>query len=294
MISKFLAKAAVVPPRKPIVKTPKDYGLEFQDVEFQAKDGVNLKGWYIPSDTERIVIFTHPMPFNRYGFHTKGQGLAKMSNVEVELLNTVKQLNKAGYGVFIFDFRNHGESDSANNGVCGVGYHEWPDVVAAMEHIKSNAELKDKSVGMVINCMGANSALIAMAKEPALFKEIKAVVAIQPVSYDIFMKHYLQDKMAIFKGKFNSINDQVKKIAGVGFEEMSPSKYISSIKAPVMYVQVKNDAWTEPADVQSFYDKTTSEKELFWIEGDLERFDGYNYFGKKPEKMIGWLDKFMK
>ena len=100
--------------------------------------------------------------------------------------------------------------------------------------------------------------------------------------------------MSIFKGKFNSINEQVKKIAGDGFEEMSPSKYISKIKAPIMYVQVRNDAWTEPADVQSFYDKTTSEKELFWIEGDLERFDGYNYFGSKPEKMIGWLNKFMK
>ena len=291
MIPKFLAGAAVKPPRKPIVKNPAEYGMNYHDIDFSARDGVKLKAWYIPGASDNLIIFTHPMPFNRYGFHATG--LLRVSDVEVELLRVVKQLNKAGYGVFIFDFRNHGESQEANNGVCGVGYYEWQDVVGAMDYIKSDPDLRTKNVGMVINCMGANSALIAMAKEPELFADIKAVVAIQPVSYDIFMQYYLEDRVPLFKGQLQAINKQVEEMAGVGLEEMSPKKYVGDLMAPIMYVQVRADAWTEPSDVQGFYDHTNSEKDLFWIEGDLERFDGYNYFAEKPEKMLAWLNRFM-
>ena len=36
-------------------------------------------------------------------------------------------------------------------------------------------------------------------------------------------------------------------------------------------------------------------KELFWIEGTTRRFkDGYNYFGRHPEKIIAFFDKHMK
>lgn len=45
--------------------------------------------------------------------------------------------------------------------------------------------------------------------------------------------------------------------------------------------------------MQSFYDQTAAPKEILWIKGDLERFDGYNYFGENPEKMLEFLKKHM-
>lgn len=293
MLTNILAKAAIVPPRKPLVKNPEDYGMEYESIDFKSRDGVNLKAWYIPGKSDNLIIFTHPMPFNRYGFHTKGQGIMKVSNIEVELLKVVKQLNNAGYGVFTIDIRNHGESEKSNNGVCGIGYYEWQDVVGTVDYIKNDNKLKNKKLGMVVNCMGANSALIAIGKEPVLFKDIKAIVAIQPISFDVFIKHYLKDKMPLFQGMYSKINQEVKKLAGVNLEDMSPKKYIKDIKIPIMYVQVKEDVWTSNSDIQGFYDNTNSDKELFWIEGKYKRFDGYNYFGQKPEKMLNWLNKYM-
>jgi hypothetical protein len=36
--------------RNPVTRTPKEVGLDYEDVSFKSLDGVNLKGWYIPSE----------------------------------------------------------------------------------------------------------------------------------------------------------------------------------------------------------------------------------------------------
>jgi esterase/lipase len=74
---------------------------------------------------------------------------------------------------------------------------------------------------------------------------------------------------------------------------MSPAKFVHDLNVPTLYVQTRNDPWTEPSDIQGFYENTPTEKELFWIEGLTHRFQGYQYFGKHPEKMLEWLKKWM-
>jgi len=274
MISRYLAKASLAPMKRPVLKTPADYGMEYEDVSFVSEDGVRLKAWYIEGHSDKLMIFTHPMPFNRYGFHTKGQGLMKISDVEVELLKTVKQLHDAGYSVLTMDIRNHGESGKSLGGLCTIGYYEWQDVAAAMSYIRSDKRLKDKRIGMVVNCMGANAAL-------------------QPVSYDIFLRKFVADKMPLVKGLLPRIGRQVKKLTGVSLADMSPLEYIPDVQAPVLFVQVRQDRWTVPGDIISFHQAAQTDSEVFWIEGDYNRFDGYNYFGDKPERMLAWLEKYM-
>jgi hypothetical protein len=62
-------------------------------------------------------------------------------------------------------------------------------------------------------------------------------------------------------------------------------------------IQVLKDSWTRnPEDAQKTFDLLGSkEKELFWIENTTRRFkDGYNYFGRHPEKVLAFFDKYMK
>ena len=124
----------------------------------------------------------------------------KISDIEVELLKTVRQLNDAGYSILTMDMRNHGESEKSLKGLCTIGYYEWQDVAGAMQYIKTEKRLSNKKVGMVVNCMGANSALIALSKDQFLFSDVKAVVAIQPVSYDIFINNYVISHKALVCG----------------------------------------------------------------------------------------------
>ena len=42
--------------------------MTYEDVFFPSLDGVGLEGWFIPADSDRLVIANHFMPGNRYGY----------------------------------------------------------------------------------------------------------------------------------------------------------------------------------------------------------------------------------
>ncbi|HOY31182.1 MAG TPA: alpha/beta fold hydrolase [Bacteroidales bacterium] len=290
--SNYLANSLMKPRRQPLVKSPGDYGLPFQNIEFKSADGVNLKGWLIPGKTDKLIVVTHPMTFTKYGYSVKDQGMFKVTKIEVQFLNTVKHLNDAGYNVLMFDFRNHGESDAANNGYSAVGLFEWQDVAGAMDYIQSNNALKHMKVGFVSHCMGANSTIIAMSKAKEKFKDVTCLVAIQPVSANVFTQCFVKNRYPSFARYYEGMNNKIKKETGYYFDAMSPKDYVKDVAAPVMYVQVEKDPWTTKADIESFYNNTLSEKKILWLEGN-ERFEGYNYFGNKPDELLKFLKLYM-
>ena len=79
--------------------------------------------------------------------------------------------------------------------------------------------------------------------------------------------------------------------------EMNSQLFASAVTMPILMFQVLEDAWTKnPEDAQETFDLISSaEKELFWIENTTKRFrDGWNHFGKHPEKVLGFFDKHLK
>jgi alpha/beta superfamily hydrolase len=275
--------------RQPIVRSPSDYGLGFERVEFTSTDGLNLKGWFIPGETEKTVIVTHPFPFNRHGFIAKNQGALKLFKTDVDLLKTAQALNHAGYSMLMFDFRNHGESDS---GVTGVGLNEYQDVVGAVNYLKNR--FKSPQVGFVSFCMGANSTLVALSKAKTELANVKCVVAVQPVSASVFVRSFMRD---VFTSASLLLVPVVDKLCqwrgGCSLNEMSPLKYCRDVEIPALFVQAKTDPWTELSDIESFYAETAGPKELWIIEEKMGRFDAYNYVGNNPEKIIRFLKQHL-
>lgn len=293
----YLSGTIIYLNRQPVPKTPKDYGLDFESVEFKASDEVNIKGWLIPGSLNKLIIMTHVGGLTKYGSTVSYKNFSKLYNKEIEFIETAKHLHSSGYWVLIFDFRNHGESGkSPNGGKAGVGLEEYKDVVAAMNFIKNRNDLNGFQVGFVSFCMGANSTIIAMSKIPDAFNEVKCLMAVQPISMEVFISKYTK---ILFKSfGFKIIFPMVKKFVNLRskypLEKMSPSEYVKDLKVPVLYVQARNDPWTELSDIQSFYDNTPSTREFYWIENTYHRFESYSYFQKNPEKMLDWLQKWMK
>ena len=293
----YLAGTIIHLNRQPVPKNPKDYGMVFENVEFRSSDGVNIKGWLIPGSLHKLIIMTHVGGLTKYGSTVSYRNLTKLYNKEIEFLNTAKHLHNEGYGVLMFDFRNHGESGpDPNKAIAGVGLEEYKDVVAAMNYINTRDDLKDAPAGFASFCMGANSTIIAMSKQPEAFTNVKCLFAVQPISMEVFVRTYAAKMFTrpVVKILLPMIKKFIVWRGGHPLDKMSPGEYAKDIKVPTMYVQARHDPWTELSDIQGFYNNTPDNpKEFFWIEDTTHRFESYNYFEKKPVVMLDWLKRWV-
>jgi len=121
--------------RAPVVRTPDDAGLDYENVRFPSYDGVPLEGWYIPAaGSSRVIIANHPSGFTRSGLpsHLEPRksiwGLSG-NGFEVDFVPDYRILHDAGYNVLTYDLRNHGLSGAANGGIGSSGIFEARDVV---------------------------------------------------------------------------------------------------------------------------------------------------------------------
>ena len=293
----FIAGTIIHLNRQPVPRNPKHYGMDFENIEYKTSDGVTIKGWLIPGSLNKLVIIIHVGGLTKYGSTVPYKNLTKLYNKEIEFLRTAEHLHKEGYWVLMFDFRNHGESGpDPNKGIASVGLEEYKDVVATMDYLKGRDELKDMDVGFVSFCMGANSTIIAMSKEPDAFKNVNCLFAVQPISMEVFVRTYTKRLLTPIGAKL--LLPMVKKFivwrGAYPLEEMSPRKYAKDLKVPTMYVQARNDPWTDLSDIQGFYEDTPDNpKGFFWIEDTTHRFESYSYFQNRPEKMLEWIRKWV-
>lgn len=289
----MFADSLVYPNRQPIVKVPSDYGMDYTDVEYLTPDNVAISGWLIPGTNETIAIMVPPMNFTKYGYSIENQGKFKITDIEVEFLNTAKSLNKEGYTVFTFDLRNHGESGEGNNGIFGLGNYEYNDVLGALEYIDNSENLRNKEIFFVSYCTGANATILAMKNNPEAFKNVKCMAAVQPISTEVFVTNFMDDKYPFFKWMIPSIEKNMIKKGSDSFNELSPSNYIDGLFIPTLFVQAEEDKWTDTEYIKSLYDEADTEKEMYWLKGDKHRFDTYNLFGHSPEVLLTYVNQYI-
>lgn len=289
-VAQQIAALFTHPHRTAMPKTPFDYGMPYEAMEFPALDGVNLSAWFIPAKQphQKLAIMNHPLYCSKYGFVPEGE-VAQLVPVHVEFMKTAQHLHNAGFDILSYDLRNHGESASTADGFSGIGAFEWQDAAGAMVYVHQQPHLSQLPVVLVNHCMGANSAIIAMSKHPDLFTAVKALVAVQPISMA-----YMAEKVAPLLGGNTSlaeVDQAIQNIAQIGLEDMSPMSALKDLKVPVLYSQVRQDALTSPADLEAIVAATPTEAQMLWIEGELNRFDGYNYYGEHPEVMLAFIAK---
>jgi pimeloyl-ACP methyl ester carboxylesterase len=126
--------------------TPASFQLPFEDVTFQAPDGVTLKGWWVPAAPARgTVVLVHGLNRSR-----------------IEMVKKVPFLHAAGWNALLFDLRHHGESGGE---VSSFGLLEKQDVHAATTFARS------RTPGPVVLwgvSLGAATATLAAAEDPGV------------------------------------------------------------------------------------------------------------------------------
>lgn len=282
--------------RTPVLRRPDEVGLEYEDVFFPSMDGVPLEGWFIPADSDKLLIINHPETCNRYGYpgHLPPWNVM-FGGFEVNFLPELKHLHDAGYNILTYDLRNHGLSGQANGGIVGLGLLECRDVVGSLRYAKSRKDLAGMTTGLYSRCMGGNSTIIAMDKWPEEFSHIKALVLIMVVSGRTFIEKGAEMIKADPEKSAKQLDERLRELTGFSLDEETPLPHAKAVKVPTLMAQLRREFLIHAEkDGQEIFDALgAQEKELFWIEDSNQRFYAYNYFGQHPERLVGWFDKYM-
>jgi uncharacterized protein len=126
--------------------TPAAFDLQFEDVSFRARDGVELSGWWVPApDAKGSVVLVHGLNRSR-----------------IEMVRKVPFLHRLGWNALLFDLRRHGKSGGT---LRSLGFHERDDVLAAVDVAEHRGP--DPAVVWGVSFGGAASVLAA-AEEPRI------------------------------------------------------------------------------------------------------------------------------
>jgi hypothetical protein len=285
--------------RAPILHSPAEHGLDYQDVTFPALDGVPLEGWFIPAaGSDKLIIANHPMGFSRAGIPTHLEPWRSIwapsgNDFEVNLVPDYKILHDAGYNVLAYDLRNFGHSGAANGGIASSGIFEARDVAGSLAYARSRSDTAGMTVGLFSRCLGCSSTFAAMTQYPEAFDGVRCLVGPQPVT----MKIIVQRRLAMAGVPADRIDDLERRLilrTSIGFARRAPQEWARNVRVPTFLYQVHDDVLTEPDDVQAMFDNIpVPDKKLQWIGGTTRRWDGYLEFQRRPVPMLDWFAAHM-
>lgn len=286
--------------RSPLLRTPADVGLRFDEVTFPSADGTPLEGWFVPCPgSEKLIICTHPFGFSRYGFpaHLEpwrsawGTGLG--NDFEIDFVRDYEILHDNGYNVLAFDFRNCGLSAAANGGMASNARFEARDVLGALAYVRSRPELAGMALGLFSRCMGAHATFVAMELDAASFAGVRCLVAPLLLSPMVILEQQLE--RAGLGGHAAEVDRRFQRITGALLAEGSPARSAPAVTVPTLTYGVHDDPLVRPSDLEGIFEAVgAAEKDMFWIHDTIARWDGYVWFQRHPERVLEWFERYMR
>jgi uncharacterized protein len=254
--------------------TPGNYGWDFEEVWFSARDGVKLHGWYIPADqnSNRTVIVCHGHSGNK-----------------ANDLDYVEFLRAGGYNVFLFDFRCHGRSTCTPEG-CGFGHTERYDVHGAVDYLVGRGQDRLAIMGF---SMGAAIAIRAAAENPYL-RAVISDSAYARLGYSIAGESTRMFKIPFWAARPLGVYGwQVfRGHHRIPARDVHPIDYIGKLAPrPVFITHGGLDYITRVFQAHLLYKAASEPKEL-WIVDDTDHTQQFvKYPAEYARRVLGFLAK---
>ncbi|QGJ72162.1 Hypothetical protein PBC10988_38780 [Planctomycetales bacterium 10988] len=119
-------------------------------VSFLSRDGVQLEGSFLKATTspQGTIIFCHGLSGDRWTSRPY-----------------IEPLRKEGYNAFVFDFRNHGNSEKLNDyePMFWLGEFELFDAQAAVDYVANRQDCAGLPIGLLGISRGGSAAMAAAA-----------------------------------------------------------------------------------------------------------------------------------
>jgi fermentation-respiration switch protein FrsA (DUF1100 family) len=142
-------------PMRELVLTPDQIGLDYQELDFEAADGVRLHGWLLPARAPRrgSILFLH----------------GNAQNISTHIAS-VAWLPAQGFDVLLFDYRGYGQSEGSPS---LAGLHL--DFDAALQALLARPEIEREKVIVLGQSLGGSLAITALAASP-LRQQVSALI----------------------------------------------------------------------------------------------------------------------
>ena len=93
--NKLIARHFIFFPEKELAGNPSHWGLQFEEVDFPATDGVKLHGWYVQGNSDVTWIWFH----------------GNAGNISHRLEDLMLLNSHLGVNILLFDYRGYGRSE---------------------------------------------------------------------------------------------------------------------------------------------------------------------------------------
>ena len=236
--------------------SPWELGVDYEAVEFQARDGVMIRGWWLPRPASKQVVI----------------GCTGHRGAKHELLGIGSGLWRAGNNVLLFDFRGRGASDLA---ACSLAYHEMEDLQAAVDYVCGR--LPEGRIGVIGYSMGAAVALLVAAREPRL----RAVVADSPFATMRDVIGHAFERRRIPARPMLGLTGWVNRWRyGYCFDAVEPVEVVGAIAPrPILLIHGTDDSIIPVDHSRAIFAAAGEPKEL-WILPGVKHCGGY--FADRP------------
>jgi uncharacterized protein len=244
---------------------PKDAGLPQENVTVGTFDGLKLSCWFVRQKKKArgTIIFLH------------GVGDCKIAGVPF-----ARSLYDSGFNIFLYDSRQHGESEGY---YCTYGFYEKHDVSAVISYLQSRSDVKNGKIGVYGTSMGGAVAILAAAID----HRIAAVIS--EGTYTSLRVVFVDYQKRIIKLPWHFLRNialvQSQKMANFKARLVAPLEDIKRVHVPVLIVHGKNDSFIKSDYSKLLYETANKPKHLLLIDG-AEHNDVWEIGGKAYEHSI--------
>jgi len=255
--------------------SPADHGLPFEEVAFPARDGIPLRGWFIPAPHADggAVILCH--------------GHAGSMDPD---LRYAPWFHRAGLAVLMFDFRGHGRSGGER---VSMGALERQDLLGAVDYLAGRGI---ERVGVLGFSMGG---AVAISTAP-LDERIVAVASDGgfPRLEDALVG-WAEGRGGLPRWSVLPVARLVRLVTGwrlgVDLREADPIRWIGRIAPrPVFLIHGDLDYYVSVEGVEELYTAAGEPKELWRVPEAKHR----RVYECRPEeyreRVVGFFERYLK
>jgi fermentation-respiration switch protein FrsA (DUF1100 family) len=240
---------------------PSDVHLPCEELWLKTAEGISLSCWLIPGGpgARGTVIYLHGV-----------------SECKIVGISMAKLLHEAGFNVFLYDSRRHGDSGGA---YCTYGFYEKHDVGTVITYLEHRGDLRVGRIGLFGSSMGAAVAIQAAALDARVASVVaESGFATLRTIFDDYQKRMIKMPWHYLR---NLVIKRSEHLAHFRANAVSPLEALKNVHVPIFILHGTSDDRIASRYSELLFANAHEPKELWLIEGahhnDMGEVGGVEY-----------------